>query len=254
MPPHVLTAYAVYELPFGRGKAYRHDMNKVVNAVIGGWQVCPDRHLAHRLAAARLRSVRIIPERSVAVRAPIATRPPGDYRRDTNQSTPGVGGFQWFTKDGNFTNPAPGNFGTRAAAALGGLRGPHYTDVDLGSAEELSSSRSGSNCSSAPTSSTRSTTCRLNAPNMGLWSAGWEQITSAQPPRNIQLRAEALTDVAAHNAQRGRRTPPPASFFLCSRVLRGRTRLQCSRKKLTAEVSASNAPGFHASAVFLEPV
>jgi len=36
-----LTAYAVYDLPFGRGKKYGNDMNKAVDAVIGGWTVSP---------------------------------------------------------------------------------------------------------------------------------------------------------------------------------------------------------------------
>lgn len=35
----VLTGYAVYELPFGRGKKYGADMNRGVDAVVGGWKV-----------------------------------------------------------------------------------------------------------------------------------------------------------------------------------------------------------------------
>ena len=38
---HVLSAYAVYDLPFGRGKKVGKDANRVVNAVIGGWEVSP---------------------------------------------------------------------------------------------------------------------------------------------------------------------------------------------------------------------
>ena len=37
---HVLSAYAIYELPFGKGKKFGGD-NKVVDAVIGGWEVSP---------------------------------------------------------------------------------------------------------------------------------------------------------------------------------------------------------------------
>jgi hypothetical protein len=36
-----LTAYAVYSLPFGRGRQLANTDNKVVNAVVGGWQVSP---------------------------------------------------------------------------------------------------------------------------------------------------------------------------------------------------------------------
>ncbi|MGB7848860.1 MAG: carboxypeptidase regulatory-like domain-containing protein, partial [Candidatus Acidiferrum sp.] len=38
---HVLSAYAVYELPFGRGKALGRDMNKAASAVVGGWTFSP---------------------------------------------------------------------------------------------------------------------------------------------------------------------------------------------------------------------
>ena len=38
---HNLTAYAVYELPIGQGKRFGNNMNKVENAVVGGWTVSP---------------------------------------------------------------------------------------------------------------------------------------------------------------------------------------------------------------------
>ena len=38
---HVLSAYAIYDLPFGRGKMVGKNVNGVVNQVIGGWAVSP---------------------------------------------------------------------------------------------------------------------------------------------------------------------------------------------------------------------
>ena len=38
---HVLSAYAIYDLPFGRGKMLGKNVNRVVNEVIGGWEVSP---------------------------------------------------------------------------------------------------------------------------------------------------------------------------------------------------------------------
>ena len=38
---HNLTSYAVYELPIGKGKKFGGDMNKAVDAVVGGWTVSP---------------------------------------------------------------------------------------------------------------------------------------------------------------------------------------------------------------------
>ena len=68
---HVLTAYAIYELPFGRGKALGHDMNKVVNAVVGGWQVAPI--ITFRTGwPLPVGGLPTTPEPIVAVHAPIA--------------------------------------------------------------------------------------------------------------------------------------------------------------------------------------
>ena len=36
---HVLTSYATYDLPFGRDRQFGKDMNPVVNAIVGDWQV-----------------------------------------------------------------------------------------------------------------------------------------------------------------------------------------------------------------------
>ena len=38
---HVLSAYAVYELPFGRGRQYGKDLPTAVNAVVGNWSMNP---------------------------------------------------------------------------------------------------------------------------------------------------------------------------------------------------------------------
>ena len=38
---NTLTAYAIYDLPFGRGRQFGKDMNKVADAIVGGWTVSP---------------------------------------------------------------------------------------------------------------------------------------------------------------------------------------------------------------------
>jgi hypothetical protein len=38
---HQLTAFGIFELPFGQGKALLSGANRIVNAVVGGWQVSP---------------------------------------------------------------------------------------------------------------------------------------------------------------------------------------------------------------------
>lgn len=125
---HVLSAYAIYELPFGRGKALAKDVNKGVNAVIGGWTVSP-----------------II---SVYTGFPLAlygadnsgtnsrgARPDCNAMVSVQGRVPASGtalGYQWFVNSDNaFTNAATGTFGS-CPASLGWLRGPGYANVDLG--------------------------------------------------------------------------------------------------------------------------
>ncbi len=36
---HNLTSYVLYQLPFGRGKKFGSNMNKVANGIVGGWEV-----------------------------------------------------------------------------------------------------------------------------------------------------------------------------------------------------------------------
>src|SRR5262249_30400557 len=36
---HIFSSYATYQLPFGRGKKFGKDMNPVMNAVIGNWEI-----------------------------------------------------------------------------------------------------------------------------------------------------------------------------------------------------------------------
>jgi hypothetical protein len=37
--PHRFTFSGVFELPFGRGRAYGREMNRIVDAIVGGWQL-----------------------------------------------------------------------------------------------------------------------------------------------------------------------------------------------------------------------
>ena len=177
---HVLTAYAIYDLPIGRGKLLAKDANKVVNAIVGGWQVSP---------IITFRTGWPLPVYGAADQSGTFGR---GARADCNSipkvtgETPivGAGGFQWFTNNGNFTNPAVGNFGN-CAPQLGGLRGPHYTDVDLSLHKDFQFTERFRLQFRSDFINTFNHV-QLNAPNMGLGST-MGQITSAQPPRNIQL-------------------------------------------------------------------
>jgi hypothetical protein len=175
---HVLSAYAVYDLPFGRGKMLAGNVNKVVDEVIGGWEVSP---------IVSFRTGFPLPVYGASDQSGTFSR---GARADCNSipsvtDTPIAGiGTQWFTNNGNFTNPAVGTFGN-CSPQLGSLRSPHYTDVDLSLHKNFQLTER-FRLQFRTDFVNAFNHVQLNAPNMGLGST-MGQITSAQPPRNIQL-------------------------------------------------------------------
>ena len=117
---HVLSAYAVYELPFGRGKRFGHDMPAVANAIAGNWSINPivSLHSGFPLALYG-------PDNS-GTGSP-SPRPncngPVHYPKTVSSA-----GMQWFDP-GAFSAPAPGTFGN--CPAQGPVIGPTYKDFDI---------------------------------------------------------------------------------------------------------------------------
>jgi hypothetical protein len=176
---HVLSAYAIYDLPFGHGKMLAHNANKVVDEVIGGWEVSP-----------------IVSFRTGFPLAVLSAQDnSGTFSRGSRpdcNSIPSVTpdlvipqvGIQWFTNNGNFTQPAVGTFGN-CSPQLGSLRSPHYTDVDLSLHKNFQLTER-FRLQFRTDFVNAFNHVQLNAPNMSIGSS-LGQITSAQPPRNIQL-------------------------------------------------------------------
>jgi hypothetical protein len=182
---NVVSAYAIYDLPFGRGKTLGKNVNRAVNQVIGGWAISP-----------------IVSWRTGW---PMPTYGANDNsgtfgrgaRADcngipsiTNTLIPGIG-RQWFNNTGQFTNPAVGTFGD-CSPQLSDLRSPRYGDVDLSLHKDFPLTER-FRLQFRTDFVNAFNHVQLNAPNMGL-SQGTSsqpsimgQITSAQPPRNIQL-------------------------------------------------------------------
>ncbi len=185
---HVVSSYAVYNLPFGRGKMLGKNVSGAVNQVIGGWAISPILSLAHGLATASLWSTGqfwyVLPR--------FASRLQRHPKSITNKSLPGIG-RQWFTNSGQFTDPANGTFGN-CSPQLSNLRSPHYTDVDLSLHKDFPITER-FRLQFRTDFVNLFNHVQYNAPNMGLsvtpdpvtGYTSMGQITSAQSMRNIQL-------------------------------------------------------------------
>jgi hypothetical protein len=179
---HILSAYAVYELPLGRGKQFGTSLNKVADTVVGGWAVSPILSFHTGFPEPVYGAADESGTNSRGSRADCNGLP--TITGETPITTPGVGGFQWFTNNGNFSNPAVGTFGN-CAPQLAGVRGPHYTTVDLSLHKDfLLTERFRLQFRTDFINAFNHV--QLNAPNMSLGST-MGQVTGAQPPRNIQL-------------------------------------------------------------------
>lgn len=123
---HNLTAYAVYELPVGKGKQFGGDMNKAADAVAGGWTISPILTLHTGFPLALYNNG--VDQTGTTSRG---LRPDCDgtntvWGRRNASATQG-GGFAWFDPS-NYSNAAA--FGT-CAPQLNGLRGPGFYNWDL---------------------------------------------------------------------------------------------------------------------------
>lgn len=177
---NVLTSYAVYDIPVGHGKAYGSNMNKVANAVIGGWTVSPILSLHGGFPMTPYGSGDQSGTNSRS------SRPDCDSIAHVQGRVAGSGfnGFQWFNNNGNFSVPAVGTFGS-CPAQLGWLRGPGYDDIDLSLQKNFQlTERYKLQFRSDFVNAFNHV--NLNAPDMG-FGATMGQITSAQAPRNIQF-------------------------------------------------------------------
>ena len=121
---HVLSAYAVYELPIGRGKQFGNNLPTGVNAVVGNWSINPiiSWHSGFPLS--------LYGAGDSGTGSPENRPDCNGWAGSPNQypKTVNVQGIQWFDPTA-FTNAATGTFGN--CPAQGPVIGPGYADADI---------------------------------------------------------------------------------------------------------------------------
>ncbi len=120
---HNFVANAIYDLPVGRGRAFGKNMNKIADAVVGGWQTSGILSL-HTGFPLTVTASDASGTGSRGARANCIS--PGDVFGEQDAAQ---GGYQWFSP-ASYTQPGAGTFGS---CGVGTVRGPglHTLDFDL---------------------------------------------------------------------------------------------------------------------------
>jgi Carboxypeptidase regulatory-like domain len=182
---HVLSSYAVYDLPFGKGKRFGSNMHPVANAIVGNWSISPilSLHTGFPLALYDFGDDQT-KTGSRGLRPNCGDGAGKTFgRRNAFDATSGAYiGYQYFDPTPYSKAPA-GQFGN--CPAQGPVRGPGYADVDLSLQKDF-------HITEAMKVQFRAdfinafNRVNLNAPATALGS-NIGQINTSQDPRNIQF-------------------------------------------------------------------
>ena len=178
---NVLSAYAVYDLPLGRGKKFGTDMNKVANGIVGGWTVSPILTLRSGFPLALYTNgVDHTGTNSRGLRPDCNGINTVWGRKDATAAQ--GGGFAWFDPS-NYTDPV--GFGT-CAPQLGHLRGPGLYNWDLSLQKNVQLTERFRLQFRADFLNAFNRV-NLAAPNTTDATASTGVIQFSQPPRNVQF-------------------------------------------------------------------
>ena len=129
---HVLSSYFVYELPIGRNRRWGRNLNPLVNAVIGNWQLGSIVQF-HGGFPLTIFALDASGTNSRGARAN-CDAPPHVFGRKPAFGAPGQFiGFQWFDP-ASYSPPVPGTFGT---CGVGTVRGPGLRTANLSLQKEF---------------------------------------------------------------------------------------------------------------------
>jgi hypothetical protein len=127
---NVFSGYAIYELPFGRGRTYGSGMNSIANAVAGGWRVSVIPTFRGGLPLT-INANNPIGTNSYGERAD-CSGPPVVYGKSHPLPASLGGGYQWFSQ-APYSQPASG-YGN---CSISSVYGPGERNVDIGLAKSF---------------------------------------------------------------------------------------------------------------------
>jgi hypothetical protein len=124
---NILSGYATYDLPVGKGKALGNNMNPVLNAVVGNWQASTIISIHSGFPVAIYNATDTSQTNSRGPRPNCGMQQV--FGRQPSMNGGAFQGYQWMSPNG-FSEPAPFTFGN--CPAQGPVAGPGYSDTDIG--------------------------------------------------------------------------------------------------------------------------
>jgi hypothetical protein len=170
---HMFVTNYIYELPFGRGRAFGGAWNPVVNAILGGWQTSGI--LTFKSGFPWTING---PDRSGTVSRGFRADRVGDGK-GPKETGPGV---YWLDRSA-FRDPATGTFGN---SGVGVVRGPGYGTFDVG-LEKSFPVREGHRLQFRAEAFNLTNTPIFNGGNRNVTSPAFGEITTSQGERSIQF-------------------------------------------------------------------
>ena len=137
---NIVTSYVTYQLPFGHGKQFGHDMSPVLNAVVGNWEIgaIVTLHTGNALTlnnfggwggdGGNADNTNGIDPQTLAGLPDCNGSPRVLNQRVNANTTPGSAGYIQWIDPSNVSATTPGTFGT---CTVGNVRGPAYANFDL---------------------------------------------------------------------------------------------------------------------------
>ncbi len=179
---NILSAYATYDLPVGKGKLIGNNMNKVANAVVGGWQASTiiSVHSGFPLAVYEANDTS-----GTGSRGPRPNCDPSAMQVFGREKSfaGNFQGYQYMSPAG-YSEPATGTFGN--CPLQGPQTGAGYADTDLGLLKNMHITESkyfqfrGDFLNAF-------NNVQLGHPNTNFPSSTFGLINTSQPARNIQF-------------------------------------------------------------------
>ena len=136
----IISSYVTYQLPLGRGKQFGHDMNPIVNNILGNWELggIVTLHSGNQLTLNEFGGWGAYPGGSdqsgtngagptLLNQRPDCSGPIGVVKQHVPATSTTPATFVWWATT-NISLPAQNTFGT---CSVGNIRGPGYADVDL---------------------------------------------------------------------------------------------------------------------------